>query len=166
MMLDLTDINLDLSGIKAIFFDFDGVFTDNNVYITEQGFEIARSSRYDGYGLSYLRSKSILVTVISSEVVPIASLRCKKLGINCFQPVQDKLAFATKYLSENDLSLDQLCFMGNDINDLSLLNACALPVIPSDAHRSLLDHHFYVTKASGGCGCIRELADHFALILQ
>lgn len=160
------ELKSELGSIKAIFFDFDGVFTDNNVYITEHGSEIVRCSRYDGYGLAYLRSKSLFLSVISSEVVPLASLRCKKLGIHCFQPIKDKLEFAIKYLDEISIGLDQLCFMGNDINDLPLLKACAFPVIPSDAHSSLLSEDFFVTKTSGGCGCVRELADHFASRLQ
>jgi len=154
-------INSDVSKIKAVFFDFDGVFTDNKVYLTQEGLELVSCSRYDGYGLKFLQSKSITLAVISSEQVSIASLRCKKLGIPCFQPIEDKLSFAIDYLNSFGLTLGQLCYMGNDINDLALLQACALPVIPSDSHISLLAKDFYITKSGGGHGCVRELADHF-----
>jgi 3-deoxy-D-manno-octulosonate 8-phosphate phosphatase (KDO 8-P phosphatase) len=156
------NLNSDVSSIRAVFFDFDGVFTDNNVYLTDQGSELVRCSRYDGYGLQYLRSRSIHTAIISSETVPLAALRAKKLGIPCFQPVTDKLSFALGYLRKLEMSLSELCFMGNDINDLSLLQVCAFPVVPSDAHHSLIDSHFFMTSAKGGQGCVRELCDHFA----
>ena len=160
------DTCLDISNIKAVMFDFDGVFTDNFVYLTAQGEEVVRCSRYDGYGLQYLQNNNYLLAVVSSEKVPLATIRSRKLSLPCFQPISNKLEFVTSYLNDFRLGLDNLCYMGNDINDLDLLLACALPVIPPDSHVSLLACDFFVTQAKGGHGCVRELSDHFTLLLK
>ena len=145
--------------IKAVFFDFDGVFTDNSVYLTEGGEELVRCSRYDGYGIAALRLKGMVLSIISSEIVPLASIRAKKLNLDCYQPVQNKLQVAINLLKNKSLDLSNLCYLGNDINDLPLLQSCALPIIPSDAHLCLRDRGFFMTRLPGGHGCVRELAD-------
>ena len=148
-----------LNKLKVVFFDFDGVFTTNHVHIDAKGNEYVTCNRYDGFGLSALMSKGIKPIVLSTEVVPLATVRCDKLGIESHVGVKDKCILAEKILIDNRLSFSNACFLGNDINDLSLLLRVSLPVITSDAHTSLHKNSFYITEKMGGDGCVRELCD-------
>ncbi|MDB4623033.1 3-deoxy-D-manno-octulosonate 8-phosphate phosphatase [bacterium] len=145
--------------IKVLFLDFDGVFTDNNVLVDENGFEYVSCSRYDGFGLSALKNVGVNPIVLTTETKPLARVRCKKLNIECYDALTDKYMFAQNYLKDNDYSFDEVCFLGNDINDLPLLNHTFLPVVTPDSHASVQYDHFYVTCKYGGKGCVRELAD-------
>lgn len=151
----------DYSSIKLIFFDFDGVFTDNNVLIDEAGSEYVRCSRYDGFGISMLHSCGIKTCVITSESIPLAKKRCEKLGIVCFHSVSNKLEFGLDYVRFMDCTPEQTAFLGNDINDLALLQVVGLPIVTVDSHSSVHYHDFYSTDLPGGHGCVREVADYF-----
>ena len=78
--------------IKFIFFDFDGVFTDNSVYVSQTGEEMVKCSRYDGIGLKNLESQGIGKIVISSEKNPLVKTRCKKMNIECYDSVENKFS--------------------------------------------------------------------------
>ena len=145
--------------IKVVFFDFDGVFTDNRVLLDENGVEYVSCSRYDGFGLSAISSMGIYCHVISSEVKPLALRRCEKLNIPCSIGIKDKPNEARRILNSLSLDFSSSAFLGNDINDLQLLRLVSLPVVTPDAHSSVLLDSFYVTSKSGGFGCVRELCD-------
>jgi 3-deoxy-D-manno-octulosonate 8-phosphate phosphatase (KDO 8-P phosphatase) len=147
--------------IKVLFLDFDGVFTNNNVTIDETGMEYVTCSRYDGFGISHLKQRGIEVIVLSTEKKMLASKRCDKLGIDCYQSLDDKLSFAEDFIAKSSLTFSQVGFMGNDINDLQLLRSVRLPVVTCDCHSSVASPLFYRTSLPGGSGCIRELADYF-----
>ena len=157
-MKDLTSFEY-FANIKIVFLDFDGVFTDNNVIIDETGMEFVKCSRYDGFGLSALKKLGIFPVVLTTETKPLARMRCKKLDLICFDSLADKYSFARNYLKDNNLSFDEVCFLGNDINDLHLLKHVLLPVVTPDSHSSVHHDQFFVTSKLGGQGCIRELAD-------
>src|SRR3989338_4438521 len=92
-LFSLTSSLLELiSAIRMVVFDFDGVFTDNAVYVDEAGREMVRCFRGDGLGLARLREKGIRELVLSTEINPVLMQRCKKLQIDCFYGVNDKLA--------------------------------------------------------------------------
>ena len=79
------------SGIKAIAFDFDGVFTDNLVYVMQNGDEAVACNRSDGMGISMLRAKGVPLVIISTEGNPIVKVRAAKLNLEVIQGVDDKL---------------------------------------------------------------------------
>lgn len=146
--------------IKACLFDFDGVFTDNYVYIDEKGGEMIKCTRYDGFGIASLRKASIFTAIISTEIKDIAKRRGEKLKIPCYNNISNKLEFAISLLEDNLLSLDECAFVGNDVNDLDLLKEVLLPICPPNSHETLLLHDsFYTTALDGGSGCVREVAD-------
>jgi len=148
--------------IKTILFDFDGVMTNNMVILNLDGSESVQCSRYDGFGISRVVNLGLYVAVLTSERVPLAKKRCEKLHIPCFDGLNDKLEFATKLLSEQGLNLNDSCFIGNDINDLSLLESVSFPIVTCDSHPSVHKNHFYVTSVPGGFGCVREVCDLIA----
>lgn len=151
--------------IRLIAFDFDGVFTDNMVYVFQDGSEAVRCFRSDGIGLQKLKKLGIETVVLSTEANPVVSARARKLKIRCVQNCADKRAVLQKIASELEITLDQVAFVGNDINDLDCLECVALPIVVQDAHRDVLATARYQTKSPGGHGAVREVCDLFEQIL-
>lgn len=149
--------------VRLIVFDFDGVFTDNMVWTMENGLEFVRCDRSDGLGIKKLKAFGIDTFVLSTERNPVVGVRCKKLGINCFQNIEDKAAFLSGYLSKTSTSTSSVAFVGNDINDLTCLQMVGLPIVVRDAHRDVIPLAIYVTQACGGKGAVREVCDLIAL---
>lgn len=151
--------------IRLVAFDFDGVFTDNAVYVFEDGSEAVRCFRGDGLGLQKLEQNGIKTIVISTETGRIVSVRCKKLGIRCIQSCDNKLEALETVAKENGLSLTQVAYVGNDLNDLPCLKCAGLSMVVKDAHPDVLPYAHYQTKTLGGCGAIREICDMFENVL-
>ena len=147
--------------IKIICFDFDGVFTDNKVLIDENGKESVTCSRFDGIGLRLLDDLNIKSYIISTEPNNVVHERAKKLKIECFNNCKDKVKKIKEIIRKLDLTLSEVCFVGNDINDILALKAVGLPIIVNDAHNDLLNQKFYSTSTNGGQGVVREICDHF-----
>ncbi|MEW6405919.1 MAG: HAD hydrolase family protein [Chloroflexota bacterium] len=162
----MTDLQERVRALRLVAFDFDGVFTDNAVYVAEDGTEMVRCSRGDGFGLRKLERLGIHVIVLSTEEDPVVGIRCRKLKIPCVQGLQDKLAELEKLISEKGINLEQTAFVGNDINDLPCLRAVGLPIIVADAHPDVVDATFWQTKRRGGDGAVREICDEIANLLE
>ena len=148
-----------LAGIKAIAFDFDGVFTDNRVYVTQNGEEAVVCDRSDGMGISMLRKVGIPLVIISTEKNPVVAVRGAKLNIDVLQGIENKLPILTEWTVENQLTLDQVAFIGNDINDVECLNAVGLGIAVADAYPVAVDAADLVLTKKGGQGAVREIAD-------
>jgi 3-deoxy-D-manno-octulosonate 8-phosphate phosphatase (KDO 8-P phosphatase) len=142
-------------------FDFDGVFTDNGVYVFEDGREAVRCWRGDGIGLRKLERLGIQTIIISTETNLVVSARARKLKIRCIQGCEDKQATLAELLQEMGLTLAQTAFMGNDVNDLACLNGVGLPIVVQDAHPDVLGCAAYRTQTPGGYGAVREICDLF-----
>ena len=150
-----------------LFLDFDGVFTDNNVYVDSQGIEILKFSKYDSYGISMLKTIGIKSHVISSDSNgKVIKQRCDKMNISFSYNVENKLAEAKRISSISGESLEDCAFVGNDLNDVSILDAVGLPIIVNDAHPDLLNRGYVKTKCNGGNGAIREITDRITKILE
>ena len=147
--------------IRLIAFDFDGVFTDNMVYVFENGFEAVRCYRSDGIGLKKLAKLGIDSVIISTEANPVVSARARKLKIRCVQDCQDKRTALEKIAKEKRISLAEVAFVGNDINDLPCLKCVALPIVVKDAYWDVVSIALYQTKNPGGHGAVREVCDLF-----
>lgn len=151
--------------IRLVAFDFDGVFTDNMVYVLEDGSEAVRCFRSDGIGLKKLAQLGIETVIISTESNPVVSARAAKLNIRCFQNCENKQKTLEIFAQELDISLAEIAFVGNDINDLSCLTCVGLPIIVQDAHPDVRSVARYRTKALGGHGAVREVCDLFEQVL-
>ncbi len=150
-----------IPSIRLVAFDFDGVFTDNMVYVMQDGSEAVRCFRGDGLGLRKLESAGIATVVISTETNPVVTARSRKLKIRCIQSCHDKLHALERVAAELGISLAQTAFVGNDINDLDCLKAVGLPIVVNDAHPDVIPYAKYRTRARGGNGAVRELCDLF-----
>jgi len=146
--------------IKAFFSDFDGVFTDNNVFIDEKGKESVRCNRGDGIGIENLKRNNIFFCIVSSEVIPLASLRADKLGISCFTSVKNKYQLITSIQKKMNISKSESAFLGNDINDLEAFDAVGLKMAVKDSYQDVLDAADLILEKKGGMGAVREACDY------
>jgi YrbI family 3-deoxy-D-manno-octulosonate 8-phosphate phosphatase len=148
-----------LNTIRLIAFDFDGVFTDNTVYVTQDGVESVRCWRSDGIGLSRLRSVGVQAYIISTEVNPVVSMRAKKLSLPFEQGVEDKAAAILAICAKLNILPEETMFVGNDVNDIPAFKSVTFPVAVADAHPEISPFVLYRTKKPGGMGAVREICD-------
>ena len=158
--IDIEIQNL-IKKIRLIAFDFDGVFTDNKVFVFENGNEAVTCYRGDGIGLNKLKDMGIHVKIISSEINPLVMNRAEKLGVKAINNVQNKKSELLKIMHNLNITKDQVAFVGNDVNDLSCMNFVAFPITVNDAHPDVLGHALYKTCNNGGNGAEREICDLF-----
>lgn len=149
----------DLRGVELVFFDFDGVFTDNSVFVSSDGIESVRCWRSDGLGLSRLRQLGVATMIVSTETNPVVSKRAEKLKIECHQAIEDKAAHIRKICADRGLSLDRAAFVGNDINDIPALEIAGLSVVVADAYPEAIEHADLILSKPGGYGAVREFCD-------
>ncbi len=154
-----------IRAVRLVAFDFDGVFTDNMVYVFEDGREAVRCSRADGLGLRKLDRFGIQSVILSTEVNPVVTARSRKLGIRCLQGCENKPAALEQVLAEGGFSPAQAAFVGNDENDSGCLRLVAFPIVVRDAHPAVIRLARYQTEARGGYGAVREVCDLFEEIL-
>jgi 3-deoxy-D-manno-octulosonate 8-phosphate phosphatase (KDO 8-P phosphatase) len=160
-----SEIKVLICKIRLVAFDFDGVFTDNMVYVMQDGAEAVRCYRGDGIGLQKLKKLGIESVVISTEANPVVSARARKLKIRCFQNCEDKRHTLESFAKEMGISLAEIAFVGNDINDLACLTDVGLPIVVQDAHPDVIPLAAYCTRNRGGHGAVREVCDLFEQIL-
>ena len=149
----------DLAAVRLVVFDFDGVFTDNTVYVSEDGTESVRCWRGDGLGLQAIQRLGLQVLILSTEVNPVVTARSRKLKVECVQGCEDKRARLEAIVRERGLTLDQVAYVGNDVNDLGCLEAVGVPVVVGDAHPAVLGAAKLRTQRPGGRGAVREVCD-------
>ena len=148
-----------LTTVNVVAFDFDGVFTNNTVYVTQDGFESVRCWRGDGIGLSRLRTVGVHTIILSSEINPVVTVRAQKLKIECRQGLDDKATVIKEFCHALGVSTKQAAFVGNDINDIPALMTVGLPIAVSDAHFEIFPYVLYRTVNKGGLGAVREACD-------
>ncbi len=160
---------LDFTKIHTIAFDFDGVFTDNKVWVDESGHESVRCDRADGLAFDMLRAFQLqehLVFdcfILSKEANPVVIARSKKLKLACFHGVKNKLLYMEQYLSKKKRqpnAFEGLVYMGNDLNDFPLMSYAGYGVAPSDAHPLIREIADLVLTKKGGEGCVREMVEY------
>jgi YrbI family 3-deoxy-D-manno-octulosonate 8-phosphate phosphatase len=148
-----------LAQVRLLLLDFDGVLTDNRVWVDQDGHESVACSRADGYGIGRVRRAGIEVLVVSTEENPVVAARCRKLGIACRQGVHDKLPLVQGLARERGLGPEQIAYVGNDLNDLECLRWVGWPVAVADALPAALAAARLVTHSPGGAGAVREVCD-------
>jgi 3-deoxy-D-manno-octulosonate 8-phosphate phosphatase (KDO 8-P phosphatase) len=149
-----------LEGIKLLVLDVDGVLTDGRIYISDQGEEAKAYHVRDGFGIRLLMEAGIDVAIITGRWSKSVGHRAADLGIrHIYQGVTDKKAVCTKLIEEKRLAGDQVCFIGDDLQDFPLLKFVGLPVAVADAVKEVRETALYVTEKSGGCGAVREVCE-------
>ena len=144
--------------IKLIISDFDGVMTDNRVLIDEMGKESVYVSRADGQGVNILKSLGIDLVIISTETNSVVEKRALKLKVECIHGVANKAECMTAYCHERNISLENVAYIGNDINDYEAMQLVGIKIVPRDAYEEVKGIADYVTESKGGYGVVREVA--------
>jgi 3-deoxy-D-manno-octulosonate 8-phosphate phosphatase (KDO 8-P phosphatase) len=156
----LPELLLRAQGIRWAIFDVDGVLTDGRIYLSERGEEFKAFSTLDGHGLKLLARAGIVPVVITGRDSPAVRRRIADLGIeHAVYGASDKLAAATRLMSQLSLGWDSLAAMGDDWPDLPLMTRAAFACAPANAHIEVKAVAHHVTQASGGHGAARECCD-------
>ena len=147
--------------VALLAMDFDGVLTDDRVIVAQDGTESVICSRSDGLGLGLLRDAGIDTVILSAEPNPVVIARGRKLGIPVHQglSLDKKHEALQRFAAERDISLSDVVFIGNDVNDARCLELAGCGVVPVDAHPDVLPLADIVLTKRGGYGAVRELAD-------
>lgn len=151
-----------LARVRLVAFDFDGVMTDNRVYVDETGREAVACSRFEGLGLDRLRACGIGLCIISTEVNSVVARRAEKLKLPVEHGVGDKVAALRHFADMHAVDLADCAFVGNDINDRPALQAAGIPIVVGDCHPSVAHLGLYRTERPGGHGAVREICDLIA----
>ena len=147
------------SKVALVVFDFDGVMTDDRVWVDQDGRESVAAHRGDGMGIALLRKAGIPAVVLSTEPNPVVAARCKKLQLPVQQDLKDKANALRKLLAERQVNPAQAVYLGNDINDLPCFPLVGCAVVVADAHPTARAAADLVLEHNGGHGAVRELID-------
>jgi 3-deoxy-D-manno-octulosonate 8-phosphate phosphatase (KDO 8-P phosphatase) len=146
--------------IKAVALDVDGVLTDGNFIWGPNGEEWKSFSFRDVMGISLARKSGILFALISGEASPLVDRFAQKMGIaDVHKGCKDKAAALEAFAVRHNLSPEEICFVGDDVNDLAAFAIAGLAAAPGDAHPKAKQAAHYVTQATGGRGAVREIVD-------
>lgn len=145
--------------VKAVVFDFDGVFTDNSVTVDQDGREAVVCRRDDGMGIARLREAGVPVLVLSAEVNPVVGARCRKLGIECVQGCGDKLPALADWAARRGVERAELVYVGNDVNDAECMAWAGCGIAVADAYPQALRAARLVLSRAGGHGAVREVCE-------
>ncbi len=149
-----------LRGIRLFATDVDGVLTDAGMYYSESGDEWKKFNTRDGMGIKLLQKAGIVTAIITQESTKIVMRRAQKLTIpEVHQGAYDKLAVLNDLIARHGLTMKQVAYIGDDVNDLQALGAVGFSASPADGMPPVLKVVRYVCKKNGGEGAVRELAD-------
>jgi len=149
-----------MKNLKAIALDVDGVLTDGGVWWGPNGEEWKRFSFADIMGVSLARKSGLRVALISGEDSPLVDRFAAKMEITDVEKNCKDKARALRSLAErHGLALSEICFMGDDVNDLGAMDLAGLAAAPADAVRGVLEKASFIASRDGGKGAVRELVD-------
>jgi 3-deoxy-D-manno-octulosonate 8-phosphate phosphatase (KDO 8-P phosphatase) len=146
--------------IKAVVMDVDGVLTDGTVWLDEAGHESKRISFADIMGVSMGRRAGLLFAFVSGESGPCLDHIAAKFGVSAiYAGCKDKAAAVRDFGTRHDLDLAEICFIGDDVNDVPAMEICGLAAAPAGAESAATAKAAMVTSRVGGAGSVREVID-------
>ncbi|MDC0338133.1 HAD-IIIA family hydrolase [Flavobacteriales bacterium] len=149
---------------KLIITDIDGVWTDGGMYYDQTGNEWKKFNTSDSWGVAMCKAYNIRVVIMSGEETEIVRRRAKKLKIDdCFLGVKNKLKDATEFIDSVGLSLSDVAFIGDDLNDYKLFQSVGYGACPNNAPYYIQETVDFVCEKNGGDGAFREFVEHILL---
>jgi len=148
-----------LRSCQLLVFDFDGVMTDNRVLVFEDGIEAVFCNRSDGLGINLLKDAGYAMLILSTETNRVVQARAEKIKLPVIHGTTDKKTVLQKYCREHGIPLDKVAYVGNDINDLTVMQICGVSLCPADAYAKINNIASLVLPIKGGDGVIRHLAE-------
>jgi len=157
----LKKAKIDFSKIKIFLSDVDGVLTDAGMYYTESGDEMKKFSTYDGMGFQLLQKTGVKVGILTTEDRQLNRRRAKKLGLDFdFHAVKDKLQIAKDLCKKVNVSLEEVAYIGDDVNCFELLSHVGIAACPSNAVEEIkLIPNIIQLEKNGGEGVVREFVE-------
>ena len=154
-----------LENIKLLILDVDGTLTDGGVYVTEDGKQFKKYNAKDGLGIRELVKSGFEVGIIShSMIAEMVTSRAKALGIqNCYVGMENKLKVLNGWCDTLNLKKEQIAYIGDDINDLEIMQAVGVSACPSDAHKRIMEIADIKLQRKGGEGAVREFIDEYLM---
>ena len=151
--------SISINSINALVFDFDGVLTNNLVHIDQDGKELVSCSRADGLAFDVLRKLKKSAYILSTETNAVVTSRAKKLKIPVLQGVSNKVNGIKQLAEQEGINLNNILYVGNDLNDYRVMQLCGYTACPADSHEQIKSISSLVLKTSGGNGIVRELLE-------
>ncbi len=149
-----------LKRIRLFATDVDGVLTDAGMYYSESGEELKKFNTRDGMGIKLLQRAGIITAIVTQERTKLVAWRGEKLMIpEVHQGVMDKLALVREMADRLGLSMDEVAYIGDDVNDVTTLEAVGFSATPADGMPQAAAVVDYVCKKSGGEGAVREIVE-------
>jgi N-acylneuraminate cytidylyltransferase len=147
--------------IDLVISDFDGVITDNRVWVNENGLEFVAAYRSDSIGVELLRTIGIEVMILSSEPNRVVEARARKMGVHVVHGVgiHDKGHVMREILEQKNIKAENVIYIGNDLNDLPCFELAGWAVAVTDAYPEVIQAADFVLSKAGGHGALRELCD-------
>lgn len=147
--------------IKLLIMDVDGTLTDGHIYMCSQGEAMKAFHVQDGYGIAQLLPKhSIVPAIITGRESEIVRRRCEELKIiELYQGISDKLSCLESLADSLHLAMDEVAYIGDDLNDLACIRHCGLTACPADAVDIVRAEVDYICNRDGGRGAVREFID-------
>lgn len=157
----LLDKDPDTKKIKMFLTDCDGCLTDGGMYYSENGDELKKFNTKDGMGLSNIRNKGVVTGIITGENTKIVERRAEKLHINeLYQGVTDKLSVVRELAKKYHVSLEEVAYVGDDVNDIPVMEQVGFPCTVNDANSKVKELATYISSYNGGDGAIRDIIEH------
>lgn len=150
---------MSISAIDAIIFDFDGVLTNNQVFVDQNGKEMVCCSRADGLAFDILRKTPLKLFILSTETNSVVAKRGEKLKVQVFQSSTDKKKTLEELCKKENLSVSKILYVGNDINDYQAMKISGFSACPADSYPKVLEIATFKLKTKGGHGIVRELVE-------
>ena len=146
--------------IKMLVMDVDGTLTDGKIYIGENGEVMKAFNVKDGYGIVMAKKQGILPVIITGRKSKIVKERAKELGIEeLYQGIEDKVEVLKAVAQKHGILLEEVAYIGDDVNDLGCMKVCGLTACPNDAIDEVINDVDYKCEKSGGNGAVREFID-------
>ena len=150
---------MNIDDIAAFVFDFDGVLTNNRVYLSQDGIETVACSRADGLAFDVLRKLNKPAFILSTEKNSVVTMRAKKLKIKAIQGISNKVTALLSLIETNCLNIEEVLYVGNDLNDYRVMQLCGFTACPADSHEKIKEISTFILKSNGGNGVVRELIE-------
>jgi 3-deoxy-D-manno-octulosonate 8-phosphate phosphatase (KDO 8-P phosphatase) len=156
----MQDVLEKASRIRLAIFDVDGVLTDGNLYLGNNGEELKAFNIKDGLGIKLLMQSGVEVGVITGRSSKLVAQRMESLGVKyVYQGRLEKLPAYLELLTELELKPEQVAYVGDDLIDLPLMRRTGLAVAVQDAHSLVKQHAHWQTSLPGGRGAVREVCE-------
>ena len=159
-MISLADTRNRARRLKLMAFDVDGVLSEGSLFYTDDGVELKVFNSLDGLGMKMLQRAGITVAIITGRKATCVEHRMKNLGIDIlYQGIEDKVEALNDLLAKLGIAADEAGYMGDDIVDLRIMDACGFSAAPADCHEMVKSYARMMSTKIGGRGAVREVCE-------